>query len=87
MRHVNEPLIFMNFVQINTKKALVASVELNKRLRSLTDFVCFVREPYRAKGKIAGIPGNIGRITGSKIDPRTGILFGGRAEVINELVC
>ena len=73
----------MKFIQINTKKALVASVELNKRLLDLDDFICFVTEPYRSKGKIAGVPGNIGKISGSRIDSRTGILFGGRAEVIN----
>ena len=73
----------MKFVQVNTKKALVASVELNKRLLDIKDFVCFLTEPYRSKGKLAGIPRHIGRIVGSKIDPRTGILFGGSAEVIN----
>ena len=73
----------MKFLQIHTKKALVASVELTNRLLSLNDFVCFVTEPYCYKGKLAGVPGNIGKVTGSKVDARTGILFGGSVEIIN----
>ena len=73
----------MKSVQINTKKALVANVELNKKLLTYSDFICFVTEPYRAKGKLAGIPGNIGRIVGCRTDTRTGILFGGSMEGIS----
>ena len=67
----------MKFMQINMKKALVACVELNKRLSDLDHYICLVTEPYRQGGRLAGIPSNIGRISGSSKDTRTGILFEG----------
>ena len=74
----------MRFMQINMKKAFVACIELNKCLLELDHFVVFVTEPYRNKGKLAGFPSTIGRVTGSSKDMRTGILFGGGAEVIGD---
>ena len=73
----------MKFMQINMKQAFVACVELNRYLTGLDQFICFATEPYQKKGKLAGIPSNRGRISGSGKDTRTGILFGGSMEGIS----
>ena len=42
----------MNFIQLNTKKAMLAAVELNKRVLGYENYVALITEPYVYKGKI-----------------------------------
>ena len=72
----------MRFLQINTKKAQIAAIELNKKLVENDDFVCLITEPHRSKGRLALIPSGVGSIAGSKRETRAAILFGKNVQVL-----
>ena len=47
----------LEFIQLNFKKSLLASVEFNKKITGLEKFICLATEPYIAFDKL----GNMGR--------------------------
>ena len=72
----------INFIQLNMRKAFVASVELSKLAASLEkNIVCLITEPFRRKGKICSIPRGFKCISAQN-GARAAILYGGGTEIL-----
>ena len=46
----------VSVIQLNTKKAFVAAVELNSSLKNIGSYICLVTEPHIYKGKLSTVP-------------------------------
>ena len=70
----------VNFFQLNLKKAFIAAVELNKRVKGLDDYVILATETYNFKNQIRSLPPK-GNAIGSS-NPRAAIIYGPGLEII-----
>ena len=70
----------LDIVQINLKKAFVATVELNRKIKNLNRYVALTTEPYKFNGKIRSVPPKANTICDT--DPRAAIIYGGGLELI-----
>ena len=69
-----------NFVQLNFKKSLQASIEFIKRTRKTQNFVCLASEPYISFEKVGNIPPGSKAFYGDR-NPRAAIIFDRGIEV------
>ena len=70
----------IDIIQINLKKAFVATVELNKTIKRLGEYIILATEPYKFKGKLRSVPPKANTICGS--EPRAAIIYGNGIELI-----
>ena len=73
----------LSCIQLNQNRSFSAAVELNNRLRSVENYICFITEPFRAKCKVAARPsGSRVLVVKEQIPPRAAIFVKGNCEVI-----
>ena len=70
----------IEFIQVNLKKAFLAAVELNKRVRDKKEYVILAKETYNFKGKVRSLPPKSNVICGD--NPRAAIIHGSGLEII-----
>ena len=70
-----------NFVQLNFKKSLQASIQFVKRTRKVQNFVCLATEPYISFEKVGNVPPGAKVFSGDR-NPRASIIFDRDAGVI-----
>ena len=78
----------MKVLQINTKKAFVAAVELVKRVANKNNYLCLITEPYKYKNKIGSVPSGAKTISYDSKSTRAAIVFNSANEILKvEALC
>ena len=78
----------VNFIQLNMRKAFVASMELGRRVTKLeSEVVCLITEPFRYKNKVCSLPRGF-RILSAPLQARAAIFWRGNFDILKiESLC
>ena len=73
----------MDIFQLNQHKSFTVAVELERKLKSLDEYICLLTEPYKVKCKLAAKPiGAKALVVKSATPPRAAILHKGCRQLI-----
>ena len=78
----------MRVIQLNTKKAFVAAIELAKKMADKSNYLCLITEPYKYKNKIGSVPTGARSISYESKNTRAAIIFSSDIDILKvESLC